>query len=237
MAKRSHSRQRGAKLTGRRRPPFSGRLVVVGGQCRKVGKTALVVDLIKAFPEYRWTAIKITPYVESGCPVKGTNCKCEFAEHTYAIHNEKVHKGTGDTARFLAAGAEKAIWVQTKRGRLRDALAPLAATIGKGQNVIIESNAILRHWQSDLFLLILDPQNAEFKKSALGALRLADCFVLRSPYRRDSRPIGRPIPYSGRRKFLLRIESAIPGNFREFIRQRLLLLDHLKAGQTGSIFS
>jgi hypothetical protein len=237
MAKRSYSRPRGAKLTRRRRPPFSGRLVVVGGQCRKVGKTALMVDLIKAFPEYRWTAIKITPYVESGCPVKGPNCNCELAEHTYAIHNEKVRKGRGDTARFLSAGAEKAIWVQTKRGRLKDALAPLAAAIGKGENVIIESNAILRHWQSDLFLLVLDPQNAEFKESAIGALRLADSFVMRLPYRRGSRPSGRPIPYSGRRKFLQRLGTAIPRNFREFIRQRLLLLDHHKAGQTGTIFS
>jgi hypothetical protein len=237
MVKQGRSMHRRAKMTRRARPPFPGRLMVIGGQCRKVGKSALVVDLIKAFPEYRWTAIKITPYAESGCPVKGANCGCGPGEHTFAIRNEKVRRGTTDTSRFLAAGAEKAIWVQTKSGQLKDALAPLASAIGEAENVIIESNAILKYWQSDLFFLVLDPRNAEFKSSAHKVLRLADAFVFRSPYLRGAYPKGTRVPNSGRPKFLHLMGESLPAIMQKFVRQRFLWVDHHKAGQSGRIFS
>ena len=55
---------------GRRRPnsipsadgEYCMAIVVVGGQSRNVGKTSLVANLIKAVPERRWTAVKITQH-------------------------------------------------------------------------------------------------------------------------------------------------------------------------------
>jgi hypothetical protein len=229
--------QRGAKGTRRARPPFPGRLVVIGGQCRKVGKSALVVDLIKAFPECRWTAVKITPYVESGCPVKGSSCQCGPGEHTFAIRQEKTRTGKADTSRFLAAGAEKAIWVKTKSGRLKDALAALTSVIGLVENVIVESNAILRYWQPDLFLLVVDPRNREFKSSAHKVLRAADAFVFRSPYLQGRHRTGPPVPNSERPKFLQPLGKALPANMQEFVRQRFVRIDHHMARQTRRIFS
>jgi hypothetical protein len=219
------------------RHPFPGRLLVIGGQCRKVGKSALVVDLIKAFPKYRWTAIKITPHVDSGCPVMGPACKCGPLEHSFKIRYEKTSRRKTDTSRFLAAGAERAIWVQAKSGRLGDALGPLAFAIGDSENVIIESNAILTHWRSALFLLVVDPAKADFKSSAREVRRLADGFVLRSPYSRGSSPKRGIIPISGRPKFVQPVGRPLPGALQEFVRQRFLRFCHPKGGQKGRIFS
>jgi hypothetical protein len=237
MIRRGHSNSRKTKMARRIRAPIPGRLLVVGGQRRKVGKSALVVDLIKAFPEHEWTAIKITPYTESGCPVKGAKCRCGPGEHTFAIRNEKTRGRATDTSRFLAAGAEKAIWVQTKSGRVKDALAQLALVLGDAESVIVESNAIVRHWRPDLFLLVLDPSEAEFKSSARAVRRLADAFVFRSPFPGAAHPKHRKIPKSGRPIFLQTLGQGLPSNMQEFVRQRFLERGHPRAGQTGSIFS
>jgi hypothetical protein len=225
------------RMKRRSRPPFPGRLVVVGGQCRKVGKTTLVVDLIKAFPKYRWTAIKITPYVESGCPLKGVRCRCGPREHTFAIRYERARNRETDTSRFLAAGAEQAIWVQAKPGRLVDALQSLALAIGNVENVVVESNAILKFWKPDLFLLVLDPTNTDFKGSARQVLELADAFVFRSPPAIGAHPKNALIPKSGKPNFFQPLGGGIPAIVQKFVKQRFRLLGHHRARQSGRIFS
>lgn len=217
------------KRLRRTRPPFSGRLIVVGGQCSKVGKTSLVEDLLRSFPELDWTAVKITPHAESGCPVNGEKCGCAPAQHTFVIRTEKVRGRKTDTSRFLAAGAKRAIWVQTKSGRLRDALAPLASRMGGAKNVIIESNAIGKHWRPDLFFLVLDPNLTDFKRSAQSVVRFTDAFVIRSPQDPHELLKTTRIPISGRPKFLQAIGDPLPTLVQDFVRQRFCLPPHHKA--------
>jgi hypothetical protein len=162
-------------------PPFGRRLVVIGGQCNKVGKTALAADLIRAFSDLRWTAVKITPYARSGCPLNGSSCACGPDLHTFAIREEQDGPGKADTSRFLSAGAHRALWVETKEGRVADSLDALAATLETSAPVVIESNAIVHFWRPRLFLMVLDPRNRDFKRSALDALAFVDAFVFRSP--------------------------------------------------------
>jgi hypothetical protein len=226
--KQNRSRRRKPRAARRTRHPMPGRLIVVGGQCSKVGKTSLVEDLIKAFPKYAWTAAKITPYSESGCPVNGEKCRCAPSEHTFAIQTETSRRGKSDTSRFLAAGATKAIWVQIKAGRFKDALLPLASAIAKAQYVIIESNAIVRHWQPDLFFLVLDPGIADSKASTRSLLRFADAFVYRSPYLGDSFKNSPRIPESGRPEFLQPLGDSLSPDLRRFARQRFRGQRHLK---------
>jgi hypothetical protein len=210
---------------------------VIGGQRRKVGKSALVVDLIKAFPKYKWTAIKITPYTKYGCPVKGRSCGCGPSEHTFSIRIEKPKGRRTDTSRFLAAGAQQAIWVETKRGRVKDALAHLALALGDAENVIAESNTIVKYWRPDLFLLVLDPSEVDFKTSAQAVMRAADAFVFRSPFAGGAHPKGGKIPKSGRPRFVQALGRGLPDNLQEFVRQRFLETDHHRAEQMGHIFS
>lgn len=168
-------------------PPLRGSLVVVGGQCSKVGKTSLVTQLIRALSGVGWTAVKITPHGESGCPINGPGCDCGPNEHVVAIREEHDRTEASDTSRFLAAGARRAFWVEVKNGRLREALPTLAAAVGSAEHVVIESNTILQFWRPALLLVVLDPAKHDFKPSAQHAIPLADAFVFRSPLS-DSKP-------------------------------------------------
>jgi len=210
----------------RKKAPFGGRLIVVGGQCRKVGKTALVVDLLRAFPSMRWVAVKITPYAEAGCPVRGSTCKCAPNRHTFAIRVDKDRTGESDTSRFLAAGAERALWVQTKDGRVADGLAALAAKLSKAENVIVESDAIIKFWQPDLYLMVLDPRNDDFKTSAWAGLRVADGFVYRSPTSRG-RGKGNRTAGDGLKSFVQHLGWRLPERLRQYVMRHLVAAKHL----------
>jgi hypothetical protein len=168
----------------RRRPspaPLAGKSLVVGGQCRKVGKTALCVDLIRLMGDLPWTAVKITPHSESGCPVQGATCGCPQWEHTFSIREDSSQSTGKDTCRYLQAGAKSAFWVQTKAGCLGNALDRLQGLLEGARCILIESDAIARFWQPELFLMVLDPRKADFKPSARVQLVSADLFLLRAP--------------------------------------------------------
>lgn len=161
--------------------PIDGKLLVVGGQCRKVGKTALCVDLLRLMDAVAWTAVKITPYTESGCPVRGASCGCPAWEHTFSIQEEKNPCSGKDTSRYLQAGAKSAFWVQTKAGRLADALEGLRVLIEGPRSVLIESDAIATFWRPDLFVMVVDPRRGDFKTSACVRLASTDLILLRAP--------------------------------------------------------
>lgn len=167
-----------------RRPspaPLAGKLLVVGGQCRKIGKTALCVDLMRMMDDLDWTAVKITPYAESGCPVLGARCGCHPWEHTFSIRKEISQTSGKDTSRYLNAGAKGAFWVQTKAGRLADALAELAVRLKGASFVLFESDAITKYWRPELLVIVLDPRKADFKPSAHVQLVSSDLLLLRAP--------------------------------------------------------
>jgi hypothetical protein len=197
-------------------PPFSGFFLVVGGQCRKVGKSALVVDTISAFPERTWTAVKITPYTESGCPVNGRDCGCAAEQHTFAIHEESDRSGSTDTSRFLVAGARRALWVQTKEGHLPRELPSIAAHLILAEAVIMESDAIVRFWKPSLFLMVLDPANPDFKRSARENLSAADAFVVRSPLGPHD-DLLTPEIRAQKPRFVQEMGAPLPTELRQFL--------------------
>lgn len=163
-------------------------LVVVGGQCRNVGKTALVCEILRAFAECEWTAVKITQCKENECPVNGLNCGCPGDEHRFAISEEQDRSGRGDSSRFLAAGAARSLWVRVKPGQLVAAWLELRRKLAAATQVIVESNSVLEFAEPDLYLIVLDPAKSDFKASARAQLGRADAFVFRTAdgSRRDS---------------------------------------------------
>ncbi|MGH9813757.1 MAG: hypothetical protein ACRD4T_11540, partial [Candidatus Acidiferrales bacterium] len=118
-------------------------LLVIGGHTRNIGKTQLVVEIIRAFPEAAWTAVKITQFGHGVCSLNGESCHCALDEHTFAVEEERDAGGQSDTSRFLAAGARWSIWARTKQGRLAEALPALREQLAGAQNVILESNSVL----------------------------------------------------------------------------------------------
>jgi molybdopterin-guanine dinucleotide biosynthesis protein len=157
------------------------RVLVVGGHSRNTGKTSLVVDIIHAFPDAAWTAVKITQYGQDVCSVSGDECDRAPADHSFVLDEEHSRDNRTDSSRFLVAGAAHSYWLRTQQDQLAVALPALHAVLSAAQNVIIESNTLLRYLTPVLYLVVLDAAQADFKVSARQFLDRADAFVLRHP--------------------------------------------------------
>jgi hypothetical protein len=153
-------------------------IVVVGGHTRNIGKTSVVAGVIRAFPEMRWTAFKITQFGHGMCSANGEPCDCETAELTVAVSEERDGASGTDSARYLAAGAVRSFWVRTRMGQLAEAMPRIRKEIALAENVVIESNSILRFLRPDVYLSVLDPGVEDFKDSARLYLDLADAVLV-----------------------------------------------------------
>jgi hypothetical protein len=120
-------------------------VIVVGGSGRGVGKTSLVCGLIRALPEFAFSAVKITNHEHRQHePVWE-----EFASASRGA----LGPGTGeDTARYLAAGATRALLVAASDDSLAEWLGLVLAKLGPGANVIFESNRVAEFLQPELCL-------------------------------------------------------------------------------------
>lgn len=146
------------------------RILVIGGQCRRVGKTLLAADVIRSFPECDWLALKITHHYAD-----------EKDAAPFAFEAETGRSGNSDTSRFLAAGATRAFLLRIRPGHFAEAAPELNRLAGSAGNVIVESNRVLDFLVPALALLVLDPRRGDFKVSARRFLALADALVVRSP--------------------------------------------------------
>ena len=151
-------------------------VIVVGGHARNVGKSSVVAGLIAAFRELRWTAVKITQFGHGICSADGAPCECATDNHSWAVTEEHDRSGRTDSSRFLAAGAQRSLWVRTRQGMLAEAMPKLRSLL-RG-NVIVESNSVMKFLRPDLYLAVLDGANPDFKRSALEFLDRADAILL-----------------------------------------------------------
>jgi hypothetical protein len=201
-------------------------LIVIGGHSRSVGKTSVIAGLIAALPEYNWTALKITQYGHGVCSRDGKPCLCATDDHSWAISEETDRSGDSDSSRFLAAGAARAWWVRTEQGRLAEAMPTIRRKLQHGGNTILESNSILKFLRPDLYLTVLDPATADFKKSAQEFLDRADAVILHE----SSAPV--PAwqetslkPVSGRPVFRIRPPNYVTSDLINFVRLKLITED------------
>lgn len=196
------------------------RVLVVGGHSRNIGKTSLVVDLIRAFPEAAWTAVKITQYGHGVCSIHGEHCGCAPDEHTVALDEEHDRNDRTDTSRFLVAGASRALWVRCKQGRLAEAMPQLRVALQDCGNVVLESNTVLHFLRPELYLVVLDPQQPDFKDSARFFLDRADGFVVRSPIEAANWPSVSARLLEQKPVFHQSLGGPLPGELVEFVRRR-----------------
>jgi hypothetical protein len=201
-------------------------LIVIGGQSRNVGKTSVVSGLIAALPEYNWMAMKITQYGHGVCSLNGQSCHCATNNHTWAISEEKDRSGESDTSRFLLAGAARVWWVRTEQGRLAEAMPTIRRRLAESKNVILESNSILKFVRPDLYLTVLDPANADFKKSAQEFLDRADAVILHQAEnaQSDEKAARRGVslkPVAGRPVFRVQPPKYLSPEIIELVREKL----------------
>jgi hypothetical protein len=139
----------------------------------------VVAGLIAALPEYHWTALKITQFGHGICSADGKPCDCDTGDdHFRALSEERDRTSETDTSRFLVAGADRSIWVRTRQGRLSEAIPDIQRKIAGAENVIMESNSIVRFLRPDIYLTVLDASNKDFKVSAMEFLDRADAVIL-----------------------------------------------------------
>ena len=155
-------------------------IVVVGGHSRDVGKTSVVAGIIARLPQMHWTAFKITQFGHGFCSANGEPCDCETDEHTIAVSAERDPTTGTDSARFLAAGAVRSLWVRTRVGMLAAAMPRIRKELAEAENAIFESNSILGFLRPDLYLSVLDHGNGDFKDSARLFLDRADALLVRA---------------------------------------------------------
>ena len=140
-------------------------IVVVGGSGRNVGKTSLVCALMAALPEFRWIAVKITSHVHG----------------VYEPVWEERTAGQGtDTARYLAAGAQRAFLVTAEDTELPVRLSELRAKLGPDVHLIFESNRIVEWLQPDVCLAVQGAEESETKPSWARFAQRADATIMRA---------------------------------------------------------
>jgi molybdopterin-guanine dinucleotide biosynthesis protein len=201
-------------------------IVVIGGHSRNIGKTGVVCSLISAMPERRWTAIKITQCKHEAGSTNGEPCECEIIGQAIAISEEGDPTTGTDSSRYLAAGAVRSLWVRTLQDQLAEAMPRIRDIIASEENVIIESNSILRYLKPDVYASVLDPQVSDFKASALRYLDRADAVLLSG---NAARGVGWAEVYLRLIERIPKFQIASPAydsaDFANFVAQRIGQLD------------
>ena len=196
-------------------------VIVVGGHSRSVGKTSVVAGLIARLPGMRWTALKITQYGHGFCTADGAPCDCATDDHTLAFSEERDPSSGTDTARFLAAGAVRSVWVRTRQGMLAEAMPRIRKELAAAENAILESNSVMQFLQPNLYLTVLDAGTADFKDSARLFLDRADAVLVRAT---DLEPrwVGVSAKLiEGKPRFVIGSPEYVTDELVEFVRARI----------------
>jgi len=176
-----------------------------------------VVDLIRAFPQAAWTAVKITQYGHGVCSVHGEPCDCTPRDHAVALDEEHDRTNRTDTSRFLVAGAARSLWLRTPQRELAGGMPLLREALKGAENVILESNAILQLLRPELYLVVLDASQSDFKATARRYLDRADAYVLRSALAKSPWPEVSSGLLEGRPAFLQLLGQPLPLEILELV--------------------
>jgi|GraSoiStandDraft_43_1057313.scaffolds.fasta_scaffold72038_2 hypothetical protein len=148
-------------------------LILVGGQTKNIGKTTLICNIIAAFRQFPWTAVKITAHLH-----QPEGCELLSQGLGWSIWEQHQMEGRTDTGRFLNAGAERALLVRAEHQYLDEPCTILEQQFS-ALNWIVESSSATTCLHADLSLLIVDPTQTDFKDSAQKQLATADVLVVR----------------------------------------------------------
>jgi hypothetical protein len=197
-------------------------LVVVGGHTRNIGKTSVVSGLIRSLRRRNWTAIKITQFGHGVCSQVGQTCGCETElDHPYAL-DEEFEPSHTDSGRFLRAGAKRALWLRTATGQLGNAAPAIEKILRASPYTIVESNSILEFFKPDVYLVVLDFSNNDFKSSSLRFLDRADAFIVID--RGINVPLWKDVSrglYDGKMQFVVKPPQYVTSAISSFVEDRL----------------
>ncbi len=164
-------------------------MLMIGSSRSKVGKTELACALLRRLGgDRRIIAVKVTAIeAEEGSYGRGGQ-DCGVRVPTapgYRLTEETNRHAGKDTARLLAAGAEKVYWLRVMRTHLCQGLNALLQTVGPEAIVICESSSLRHVAEPGLFLIVDHTDHRIWKPSAQQVRRHADRVVLSDGSRFD----------------------------------------------------
>ena len=201
-------------------------LIVIGGHSRNVGKTSVVAGLIAALPEYNWTALKITQYGHGVCSANGEPATAPPMITLGDLRRERSLRKIRHIA-FSGRRRGPRMVGADRAGPAGGGHAHGSPKAGRIENVILESNSILKFVRPDLYLTVLDPATADFKKSAQEFIDRADAVIL---HENAAKPVAwRDVsmkPVAGRPLFRISPPQYVTPQIVEFVREKLRKTNH-----------
>ena len=144
-----------------------GALIVVGGHSRQVGKTAVMLEVLRALSDVPWIAVKVSAHRH--WPGAGA---------APTVMEEHAPSAGTPTARYLAAGAGRAFLLRAPDAHMPDAARLIDRWRDRGHHVIVESNRLVAYAHPDLTLFVIDPTIDDWKTSSGPCLTRAHALAI-----------------------------------------------------------
>jgi len=151
-------------------------MLLIGSAGRNSGKTEFACSLIRKCAA-RVVGVKVTAIrrKDGACPRGGKGCGvCTSLEGNFCLTEETDERSAKDTARLLAAGADRVFWLRALISHLTEGTDALLKAVGPGAALICESNSLRRAVEPDLFFLVQEKGSREYKDSARAVRECAD---------------------------------------------------------------
>lgn len=175
-----------------------GRCLLVGGHSRGVGKTALVVELLRGLDWPLVATVKVSAHRHG------------IATVIHEDHTPSPHTSTG---RCLEAGADRAFLCRCPDNRLEDAARLVRELCEGGSDVIVESNRMAAWVEASLTFFVASDRIADWKTSSAVCLPQADAVVMSAHTRFVPGAASRVTRLGGGRADVLRFSDdwRVPG--------------------------
>ena len=180
-----------------------------------------MAGLIRGLRSWGWTAVKISTHRDQVPHANDTVHPRKAMEPRFILAEEERASAVGDTGRFFAAGAKRALWLRARTDGLGGAVPDLVRTLGKAKFVMIESNSILSHVSPAVALLVCGRSKQGFKISSRKLLSRVDAIVSVAP--RTATLSEETGERSGVRTFKVTPPGYSSAELCRFIRKRLSL--------------
>lgn len=153
-------------------------IIGVGGFTSEVGKTTLLCDLLRAFPE--WEAIKTTRGHYRSCGKDPqTCCVSHLLEDEPVIRSgrELTYAPGKDTGRYWDSGAANVHWLIATDGQIEDGIKKALSRV-QANGVFIEGNSFTKFIEPDYFVMVVRPDDMRIKSTARDALSRVSAFYI-----------------------------------------------------------
>lgn len=148
-------------------------LLLIGGSSQNVGKTTLVIDLLKKYSlENEIVAIK------TSCHFHGIlDTDIVIANNNeFTIVKETTTNTGKDSARMLEAGANEVYFIQAKDEFIGEAYKYLLELIGSNKLIVCETASLRKYLIPKIFIALVGNINEELSENK-QILKKADLFI------------------------------------------------------------